>query len=142
MPALYSTPKINILRIFILRRTKPRQILGGVSLARGHEHAFPPASPHHSINSPQEEPWRPTEPGDPVLPKRKRPPGCWRSEGNHIPLLYLSWFKLVSGNCDQMNHPSHAAPWNLHEVALESVWPASWETQRTRKDVQCDNKNR
>lgn len=41
MPALYSTPKINILKIFILRRTKPRQILGRVSLARGHGRACP-----------------------------------------------------------------------------------------------------
>lgn len=32
MPAPYSTPKINILKIFILRRTKPRRILGRVSL--------------------------------------------------------------------------------------------------------------
>lgn len=71
-----------------------------------------------------------------VVQAASMPQAPWglRSGGNHIPILER--FELVSATFDQRNHPSPAAPGNPQEGPLATtphLRPASWETQKTRK---------
>lgn len=115
--------------------------MGGVSLARGRRHV----PPHHSISSPQEEPWRPPESEGPGSLNATGTLGASGLGATTSPYLRrLSWFLPPSskGITPHLLHlgTRRTGPWPPGHTCGQQAGRHRGRENSVSRDVPCDDK--